>query len=75
MYVVLGTSNCEFCNKAKSLLEEKGIAFMPYSIDTVSSRWLLTLMLQAGMTTVPQIWDNEGHHIGDYNKLKERIND
>ena len=74
MYVVLGTSKCEFCNKAKNLLEEKGIAFMPYSVDTVSSRWLLTFMQQAGMKTVPQIWDNEGHHIGDYNKLKEHLN-
>jgi glutaredoxin len=30
-------------------------------------------MLKAGMNTVPQIWDNEGHHIGDYNKLKEHL--
>ena len=75
MYVLLGTSKCEFCNKAKNLLEEKGIAFMPYSVDTVSSRWLLTLMRQAGMNTVPQIWDNEGHHVGGYNELKERLND
>jgi glutaredoxin len=73
MYIVLGTSSCGFCTEAKNLLEEKGIAFMPYSIDTVSSRWLLTLMLKAGMNTVPQIWDNEGHHIGDYNKLKEHL--
>jgi len=75
MYVVLGTSKCGFCNKAKNLLEEKGIAFMPYSVDTVSSRWLLTLMRQAGMNTVPQIWDNEGYHVGGYNELKERLND
>jgi len=73
MYVVLGTSKCGFCNKAKNLLEEKGIAFMPYSVDTVSSRWLLTLMRQAGMKTVPQIWDNEGHHVGGYNELKEQL--
>jgi len=73
MYIVLGTSKCGFCNKAKNLLEEKGIAFMPYSVDTVSSRWLLTLMRQAGMNTVPQIWDNEGHHVGGYNELKEQL--
>jgi glutaredoxin 3 len=75
MYVVLGTTKCEFCNKAKHLLEEKGIAFMPYSVDTASSRWLLTLMRQAGMNTVPQIWDNEGRHVGGYSELKEQLDD
>ena len=47
---------------------------MSYSVDTVSSKWLLTLIKQAGMTTVPQIWDNEGRHVGGYNELKERLN-
>lgn len=46
---------------------------MSYSVDTVSSRWLLTLMRQAGMNTVPQIWDNEGHHVGGYSELKEQL--
>jgi glutaredoxin len=73
MYVILGATKCEFCNKAKTLLQKEGIGFMSYSVDTVSSRWLLTLLKQAGMTTVPQIWDNEGHHVGGYTELKERL--
>jgi glutaredoxin len=56
------------------LLQKEGIGFMSYSVDTVSSKWLLTLIKQAGMTTVPQIWDNEGRHVGGYNELKERLN-
>jgi glutaredoxin len=32
-------------------------------------------MKEAGMTTVPQIWDNEGHHVGGYTQLKERFDD
>jgi len=75
MYVILGTIKCEFCNKAKTLLQKEGIGFMSYSVDTVSSRWLLTLLKQAGMTTVPQIWDNEGRHVGGYTQLKERLDD
>ena len=75
MYVILGTTKCEFCNKAKTLLQKEGIGFMSYSVDTVSSRWLLTLLKQAGMTTVPQIWDNEGQHVGGYTQLKERLDD
>ena len=73
MYVILGTTKCEFCNKAKTLLQKEGIGFMSYSVDTVSSRWLLTLIKQAGMTTVPQIWDNNGDYIGGYTELKEKL--
>jgi len=73
MYVILGAKQCEFCNKAKTLLQKEGIGFMSYSVDTVSSKWLLTLIKQAGMTTVPQIWDNEGRHVGGYNDLQEYL--
>jgi glutaredoxin len=72
-YVVLGTTDCEFCTKAKYLLREKGVSFTSYSLDTPSSRWLLTLIKKAGMTTVPQIWDNKGHHVGGYTQLKEHL--
>jgi len=75
MYVILGTDNCKFCTKAKHLLREKRVGFTAYSLSSPSSKWLLTLMKDAGMTTVPQIWDNEGHHVGGYTQLKERLND
>lgn len=73
MYVVLGTTKCEFCTKAKHLLQKEGVGFTSYSLDTASSKWLLTLIKQAGMTTVPQIWDNKGNHIGGYTELKEHL--
>jgi len=75
MYVILGTDNCKFCTKAKHLLREKRVGFTAYSLSSPSSKWLLTLMKDAGMTTVPQIWDNEGHHVGGYTQLKERFDD
>jgi len=75
MYVILGTDNCKFCTKAKHLLREKRVGFTAYSLSSPSSKWLLTLMKEAGMTTVPQIWDNEGHHVGGYTQLKERFDD
>lgn len=68
-YVVLGISNCTFCTKAKHMLREKGVSFTAYSIDTPSSRWLLTLTKEAGMNTVPQIWDSQGNHVGGYTEL------
>ena len=75
MYVILGTDNCKFCTKAKHLLREKRVGFTAYSLSSPSSKWLLTLMKEAGMTTVPQIWDNEGQHVGGYTQLKERFDD
>jgi|TARA_B110000977_G_scaffold190715_1_gene261852 glutaredoxin len=72
-YVVIGTDNCGFCTKAKQLLKEKRVVFTDYSLNSPSSKWLLTLFKQSGMTTVPQIWDSKGHHIGGYNELKEHL--
>jgi len=72
-YVVVGTDKCEFCTKAKHLLREKGIGFTAYSLSSQSSKWLLTLIKQAGMTTVPQIWDSEGIHIGGYTELVQHL--
>jgi len=72
-YVVVGTDQCEFCTKAKHLLRERGVGFTAYSLSSQSSKWLLTLIKQAGMTTVPQIWDNNGDYIGGYTELKEKL--
>jgi len=72
-YVVVGTDQCEFCTKAKHLLREQGVGFTAYSLSSQSSKWLLTLIKQAGMTTVPQIWDSEGKHIGGYTDLTKHL--
>jgi glutaredoxin len=73
MYVILSASHCKFCTKAKHLLREKRVGFTAYSLDDPSSKWLLTLIKEAGMTTVPQIWDNKGNHIGGYTELVQHL--
>ena len=73
MYIIITGDQCKFCTKAKHLLREKKVGFTAYSISSPSSKWILTLMKEAGMTTVPQIWDNEGRHVGGYTELKERL--
>ena len=72
-YVVISTDKCEFCAKARDLLREKRVSFTAYSLNSPSSKWLLTLLKQAGMNTVPQIWDNEGNHIGGYTELARHL--
>jgi len=73
MYIVLGRSDCSSCTKARHLLKRERIGYVNYSMDDPSSRWLLTLIKKAGMTTVPQIWDNQGNYIGGYTDLKEHL--
>jgi len=75
MYIIITGDQCKFCTKAKHLLREKRVGFTAYSISSSSSKWLLTLIKQAGMTTVPQIFNPKGEHIGGYTELKELLND
>ncbi len=75
MYVVLGRTQCNFCDSAKALLRGKGLSYTSYLVDSPSSRWILTLIKQGGMTTVPQIFNPNGEHIGGYTELKELLND
>lgn len=73
MWIVLGRTQCNFCDAAKALLKGRGYTYTSYSLDSSSSRWLLTLIKEAGMTTVPQIFDPQGNHIGGYTELKELL--
>jgi glutaredoxin len=73
MWIVLGRTQCNFCDSAKELLKGRGYTYTSYSLDSSSSRWLLTLIKSAGMTTVPQIFNPQGDHIGGYTELKELL--
>ena len=75
MWIVLGRTQCKFCSDAKTMLRGRGLAYVSYTLDDPSSRWLLTLIRQAGMITVPQIFNPQGEHIGGYTELKELLND
>jgi glutaredoxin 3 len=73
MWIVLGRTQCNFCDAAKALLKGRGYTYTSYSLDSTSSRWLLTLIKKGGMTTVPQIFDPSGNHVGGYTELKELL--
>jgi len=75
MWVVIGRSQCNFCDTAKELLKAKGYSYTEYSVDSPSSKWLLSLIKQAGFTTVPQIFKPDGKHVGGYTELKEYLLD
>ena len=73
MYVIVTRNQCNFCDLAKEILKGSGIMFVEYNVQSGSSRWILDLIKKAGYTTVPQVWDSEGNHIGGYTELKEAL--
>ena len=73
MYVVVTRDQCNFCDDAKAMLKGSDIMYVEYNVQSGSSRWILDLIKKAGYTTVPQIWDNNGNHIGGYTELKKAL--
>jgi glutaredoxin len=71
MYTIVTRNQCNFCDTAKALLQGLGIEYQELNVQ--ESRWLLDLVKKAGYTTVPQIWDHNGQHVGGYTELKERL--
>lgn len=71
MWVVISRNQCNFCDTAKALLRGQGLPYTEYNVQSPSSKWVLTLIKQAGHTTVPQIFKPDGSHLGGYTELKE----
>ena len=71
MWTILTRSQCNFCDSAKALLKGMGESYTLYSVESPSSKWVLTMAKQAGYATVPQIFKPDGTHIGGYTELKE----
>lgn len=53
MYAVYGRPNCPWCDKAKALLQERGLAFNYYDIY---EHGLVEWIKGIGVKTVPQIY-------------------
>ena len=62
--------DCDKCDNAKKLLEEKGLK---YSIINADKKFFGNLMKQTKSTQVPQIVI-DGQFVGDYDQLKEYLN-
>lgn len=73
MYVVITRDKCNFCDQAKALLKGANLPYVEYNIQSASSKWLLYLLKRSSITTVPQIFDDKGTHIGGYTELKEKL--
>jgi len=72
MYTIYGKPNCSYCTKAKSLLEERGIAYAYHDIISDIEQRQILLNKLPNLETVPQIYDGE-HHVGGYTELTTYI--
>ena len=71
MIVIYGKPDCQYCTKAKSLVEDRGLAYEYIDISVGDAKQeLLTRKPDAKM--VPQIWWHN-RHIGGYNELVNEI--
>lgn len=71
-YTVISRPNCSWCDKAMDLLYEVGINYE--KVDMTMEPWVRTLILKTDITTVPQVFDHNGVHIGGYEELAMHIN-
>lgn len=74
MYVVITREQCNFCDLAKAMLKNKNIGYVEYNVHSTSSKWILTLLKKTNLSTVPQIFDDKGGHVGGYRELRELLN-
>ena len=68
IYTLVGRVDFPHCSNAMGLLRDNRIEVQYYSLN--DSKWVLDLFKKSGIKTVPQIWDQEGNHIGGYTQLK-----
>ena len=73
MYIMITRDQCNFCDSAKALLKGANLPYTMYNVQSPSSKWVLTLLKQAGHTTVPQIFKPDGTYVGGYTELREMM--
>ena len=66
--VIYTTQVCPYCVRAKSLLEQKGIAFEEIRVDADANKMQEMLVRSGGRRTVPQIFIGQ-RHIGGSDDL------
>ena len=70
MYTIITRDQCNFCDTAKALLRGADLPYTEFNVQSPDNKWLLTLIRQAGHTTVPQVFAPDGRHIGGYVELR-----
>ena len=75
MWTIITRDQCNFCDVAKALLKSTSGQYVEYNVQSPSSKWVLTLLKEAGITTVPQVFSPKGELIGGYTDLQKLLAD
>ena len=68
-YRIYSQSGCAFCDAAMDILDKEKIIYEEVKIDNNNDE--KAFLKSQGFTTVPQIYNEWGEHIGGYRDLKE----
>ena len=71
MFTVYTKDNCTFCDQAKALLQQKGMAFQTLKLGADVTREELLAKIPTART-MPQIL-KDGQPIGGYTELKQML--
>ena len=71
MWTILTGKACKFCSDAKMELEEHDIEYKEFNLHKPENQFLLNIMNAAKVTSVPQIFDEKGSHIGGLDSLRK----
>jgi glutaredoxin 3 len=66
--VMYSTGWCAFCDRARALLERKGIAFREVKVDEDAAQRAAMLKRTGGRRTVPQVFIGD-RHVGGFDEL------
>lgn len=69
-----GTRPCQWCDKAKALLTERGLSFTYFAIDDNDDHADELFARKPDAATVPQIFIDD-RHIGGYDNLLKELGD
>ena len=72
MYKMYSTLNCVYCELARNALNNNNIEYMEIKLYTHEKKQSFK---DEGFKTVPQIYDDEGNHIGGWNELQKKLYD
>lgn len=72
MFHIIVRDNCQWCDKAKALLDERGLPYETYNIGAGETPF--RLFVRHVFETLPQVWEKGNfawRHIGGYDHLKD----
>jgi glutaredoxin len=66
-FVIITQRECLWCDEAKRMLTERGLDYIEEPLG--DKQWIKTLLIKAGLKTVPQVFNSKGDLIGGAEEL------